>query len=85
MKLRELDEQKYPDSQKGAIAALSNMSTWDVSQATAVPDPQVQGVWLVTNIFQNDGIKGQAIVHLAGYKDSYGNVRDMNDFESEEL
>ncbi len=84
--LRELSEaeKQYDDNARGAIQALGDMSVWDVSKAKAKPDPQVDGVWMVTNILQ-DGTGGRAIVYLAGYKDPYGDVRRENDFEDEEF
>ena len=85
--LRELfeAEKQYDDNARGAIQALGDMSVWDVSKAKAKPDPQVDGVWMVTNILQKGGTGGRAIVYLAGYKDPYGDVRKENDFEDEEF
>ena len=92
--LRELleAEKQYDDNARGAIQALGDMSIWDVSKAKAKPDPQVDGVWMVTNIsqkssapgFPDHNIKGRAIVYLAGYKDPHGDIRKDNDFEDEE-
>lgn len=76
----------YTDSAKGAIEMLGTDSSWDVSKAKAQADPEVEGVWLVTNIFdKHDRNKGRAIVYLAGYKDPYGRIRAYNDFEDEEF
>ena len=47
-----------PDTEQGAITALAEMSTYDVTGATAIPDPQIAGVWLVTHP------GGQSIVYL---------------------
>lgn len=68
-------DHKYPDTAMGAIKALSVASTFDVTGATAEPDPAVAGVWKVRC---NDGT---FIVYLAGYPDPWGNARETIDFE----
>ena len=40
---------EYPDTEAGAIQALEDMSTHELDGATAMPDPQIAGVWLVTH------------------------------------
>jgi hypothetical protein len=39
----------YPDTEAGAIQAMRDMSSYDMTSATAIPDPQIAGVWLVTH------------------------------------
>ena len=80
-------EKVYPNSSRGAKEMLSDLSTWDTTEAKAIPDPEVEGVWLVKNIFGKDDPSqtGQAIVYLAGYRDPWGEIRKDNDFEDEEF
>ena len=61
---------EYPDTAEGAIQALGDMSTHKLKGATATPDPQVDGVWLVKYP------QGQSIVYL-----KKGSEQPMNDFE----
>jgi len=75
---KSLPEKKYPDTAGGAIACLQSDSTLDVKEATARPDPSVEGVWEV-RCPNGD----RAIVYLAGYKDPFGQIRSRNDFEAE--
>lgn len=87
--------QKYPDTEEGAKQFLNDISTWDVSNAKAIPDPQVDGVWKLTGLvqktrgagrsFKGAPVRGEAIVYLAGYKDPFGRIRKENDFESKEI
>lgn len=70
----------FPDTEDGAIKALAHMSTHNVADATAEPDPQVEGVWRVSLTNGN-----QAIVYLKGYNDAYGRKRAHNDFEDVSL
>ncbi len=74
-------EKKYPDSAEGAIACLTELSTYKTKGATVRPDPSVQGVWQVTMPAEQGR---RAIVYLAGYRDPWGKVRPNNDFESED-
>jgi hypothetical protein len=68
---------KYPDTREGAIEYLRDESTLDLSgEITAKPDPSVQGVW---RIVTQDHM--YATVYLAGYRESFGNIREHNDFE----
>ena len=48
----------YPDTEAGAIQAMRDMSSHDMTGATAIPDPQVPGTWLVTHA------AGRSIVYL---------------------
>ena len=76
-------EKTYPDTAKGAIAYLRADSSLDLTNATARPDPQVLGVWLV-ELHVDDPQIGQevdAIVYLAGYPTPWGDDRPHNDFE----
>lgn len=83
MKINEIANDKpwnnvFPDTGAGAIAALEAMTDLDLKGAKVIPDPKVDGVWMVIH----NGHK--AIVYLKGYKNPLGNVRDHNDFESED-
>ena len=69
----------YPDTPDGAIACLKELSILDLDHASAVPDPVVDGVWLVKLA---NGVK--VIVYLAGYKDPFGKIRQIDDFEVED-
>jgi hypothetical protein len=69
----------YPDTAKGAVAYLRADSTLDLTNAKAQPDPSVEGVWKITT--PNDVSVEFAIVYLCGYRDPFGNVRELDDFE----
>lgn len=69
----------YDDTAKGAIKYLRDDSSLDLTNATAQPDPQVQGVWKITT--PNEPDVEFAVVYLAGYADPFGQVRDIDDFE----
>ncbi len=49
---------EYPDTEAGAVQAMRDMSSHDMTGATAIPDPQIPGVWLVTHA------AGRSIVYL---------------------
>lgn len=75
----------HPDSEQGAKTALADMSIIKKEQmGEASADPAVEGVWKVT--LNERGRKKHGIdfciVYLAGYKDPFGDVREVNDFES---
>jgi len=79
-----MDDKIYPDTLKGAIQALDDMSTLDMTNMTGYPDPHVDGVWKIEHPGQVDEPEAVAsIVYLAGYEDPYGNIRQYNDFETE--
>lgn len=77
---------KYPDSSTGAIQSLKEQSDFNTEGATAIPDPSVEGVWMVTMPKEknSEGKALRAIVYLAGYKEPFGSIRKHNDFESED-
>lgn len=70
---------QYPDSAQGAVQALRDGTGAELEGATAIPDPQVEGVWLVTHS------EGRAVVYLPGYKNPWGDVREYLDFEEEDI
>jgi hypothetical protein len=73
----------YPDTSEGALQYLRADCSLDLSRATARPDPQVYGVWLV-DLHVTDPQLGQEVevlVYLAGYPDPCGDARPHNDFE----
>ena len=73
----------YPDNKAGVIAMLNAESDLTLTgKETYTPDPEVDGVWSVTDIEGNDGAV-QAIVYLAGYATPFGDKRQDNDFECE--
>jgi len=65
---------KYPDSEKGAIEALGEMSNHDMDGATASCTDCAEGVWLVTHK------DCRSLVYLTGY----GLNGLENDFEDED-
>lgn len=71
-------EKTFLDNERGAIDALNYLSEGiNLENASAIPDPQVEGVWKVfTPNFECDWI-----VYLKGYKEPFGNIREHNDFE----
>ena len=80
-------QKQYPDTAAGARQALLDMSHFtlaDLQGSSTYPDNQVAGVWMVEHL--NSVIEPEAvasIVYLKGYKEPFGNVREMNDFETE--
>ena len=74
----------YPDTSEGALQYLRADCSLDLTSATARPDPQVLGVWLV-DLHVADPQLGQEVevlVYLAGYPDYRGgDARPYNDFE----
>jgi hypothetical protein len=75
-------EKQFPDTAQGAIDALLDMSVFKREEVTgAIPDPSVEGVWLVRLKLKWDPDTNGAIVFLAGYRDPWGQVRAHNDFE----
>lgn len=77
-----MEQKTFPDTEQGALEYLAYDSTLNLDGATATPDPSVAGVWMVhLDEDLNDG-ENAAIVYLAGHKDVWGRVRDMNDFET---
>lgn len=69
----------YPDTKEGVLEYLKTDSSLDLEDATVVPDSAVEGVWAVD---LPDG--SRTIVYLAGYKNPFGEVRELNDFETGE-
>jgi hypothetical protein len=56
----------------------SLIKTIDFSTCKFTPDPTVDGVWKV------DLKSGHTIIaYLKGYKDPWGQIRDINDFETD--
>lgn len=47
-----------PDTEDGAIRTLGSLSSHDMTGATAKPDPEVGGAWLVTHA------TGKSIVYI---------------------
>jgi hypothetical protein len=76
-------ERVHPDTADGALAYLRGDCSLDLSRATARPDPQVAGVWLVDLHVPDPqvGQEVQVLVYLRGYADPWGNNREHNDFE----
>jgi hypothetical protein len=77
------ESKKYQDTRDGAIAALNEVSSFNLKPedvASAKPDPSVAGVWLIMFKEPRGCAKG-AIVYMKGHKDPLGKERDMNDFE----
>lgn len=71
-------DQVFPDTEQGAIDALSNLSTHDLTDAKAIPDPYVKGVWQV------DHKNGTSIVYLKGYDDAGLKFNDFEDMDMTE-
>lgn len=74
-------DKKYDDTAAGAIEALTELSSYNTTNAYARPDPSVRGVWLVTCPENKKHNAKQFIVYLKGYKDPLGQIREVNDFE----
>lgn len=77
----------FPDTHKGAIDCLKAQSQGiTFTKATAIPDPQVNGVWKVLlpahDKKTEDGRPAFAIVYMKGHKDPFGQVRETNDFKT---
>lgn len=73
-----MKEKKYLDNEKGVISALRDLSDGiDFTDVSAIPDPQVIGVWKVFT----PSMPCDWIVYLKGYHDPFGNIREFNDFE----
>lgn len=70
------DSERFNDTARGAILCLRMLSSLDLFGATAVPDPSVEGVWLVRCTDATE-----AVVYLAGYRDACREIRKENDFE----
>jgi len=77
-------DSQFHDTAQGAIAFLRADSTHDLTRATAIPDPEVAGVWLVDlhvpDPADHDAV--EVIVYLKGYPDPWGDLRAHNDFET---
>lgn len=73
----------FPDTEQGAIDCLRVQMREDIEWkgATAIPDPEVYGVWKVINpnLPADDGRTN--IVYMKGHKNPWGHVREENDFE----
>lgn len=76
-----MDKDKvYPDTGRGAIQCLKDISTLRMRGAVADPDPIVSGVWRVRLPAYRP--LRLAVVYLAGYPDPFGRKRTFNDFET---
>ena len=76
-KPRQLKETVYADTPRGALACLRDISNHDMNEVhQIIPDPTVPGVWMV----KHDDFS--SIVYLAGYRDAFGQLRTVNDFET---
>ena len=69
----------YSDTAEGALKLLRDLSTLNLTNATAKPDPSVEGVWQVT---LQTGLR--SVVYMGGYRDPFGKVRQHDDFEVED-
>jgi len=70
---------RHPNNPAGVRAMLGECFSCTLKIKTYESDPQAAGVWRVT---AHNG--SQAIVYLAGYEDSWGQVREYNDAEFED-
>lgn len=74
---------KYPDSKAGILEYMKNeydprfVKLIDLPTCRIHADPQVEGVWAVDSI--KTGFR--CIIYLAGYKNPWGDIREMNDNE----
>ncbi len=83
VKLPECHNKIYPDSAEGAKEYLFADSSLKATENTiCIMDQQVYGVWMVTHLIDHCGMKCDAIVYLAGYKQPLGDLRERNDFET---
>ena len=57
------------------------LKDFDLKSAKVKRDHSVDGVWAIDSL--KSGIR--VIVYLAGYKDPYGDKRELNDFEDGDL
>jgi hypothetical protein len=51
-----------PDTAQGALAMLAELSSLDLTDANAIPDPWVHGVWKVTT--PRDKFTNYAIIYM---------------------
>ena len=76
---QEVYSRKYDDSARGAFQMLMAIADvgFEFEDGLYRADPHVDGVWEAT--FPN----AQFIAYLAGYPDCMGQIREINDFESD--
>jgi len=75
----------YPDTAEGALLAFKSLAKtpkYDLSNIKIKPDPEVQGVWLITfEKFNKNTNSNSVIVYMRGYKEPGGEIRQYNDYE----
>lgn len=74
----------FPNTPEGAIECLKVQSTYNVKGANAIPDPAVDGVWLIKMDPKLNEYGHEAVVYMKGYRESFGEIREINDFEEVE-
>jgi hypothetical protein len=86
MPAENLNHKVFENTVEGAKACLSYLAQkqWlrsefgkDFAKAKIHRDPSVEGVWA----FDNEKTKVRVILYLAGYRDPWHKIREMNDFE----
>lgn len=72
----------HPDTFQGALQVLKDLTNLNFTGSeTGRPDPVIHGVWQVDLDARLNGGSDCAIVFLAGYANSSGLTREMNEFE----
>ena len=75
----------YPDTKEGVLSCLREESTLVIPnnnlEIEVEADPYVSGVWKVFLDPQQKEECDFAVVYLAGYRDSWGDKREFNDWE----
>ena len=77
----------YEDSKEGVLRFTQFemdkrlVAKLDLPNCKIHRDPEVEGVWAIDNVEKNIRV----VVYMAGYREPFGNIRDMNDFEEGQL
>ena len=75
----------FPDTKEGVLSCLREASTLVIPTSNLVieaeADPYISGVWKVFLKSQPKEECKFAVVYLAGYRDSWGDKREFNDWE----